>query len=116
MPAGATATFSPATVTPGSSAVTSTLTVQTLTSFAGLRDFGGSSTRPLLALAGLFFLITRKRRQLRLLALVLLVSLAGLASLTGCGTSSKTATYAINITGTAGTQAQTATVTLTLHD
>jgi hypothetical protein len=116
LPAGATATFSPTTVTPGSSTVSSTLTVQTLTSLASLRDLGGSSTRPLLAVAGLIFLVTRKRRQLRLFAVALLVSLAGLTSLTGCGSSTRTATYNITITATGGTQTQTANVTLILHN
>jgi hypothetical protein len=116
LPAVATGAFSPVTVTPGSSTVSSTFTVQTIYPLAGLRNLDGSSTRPLLAFIGMLFLVTRKRRQLRLLSLLLVLSLAGLASLTGCGSSPSNANYTITITGTGGTQVQTTTVTLSLHE
>jgi RHS repeat-associated protein len=114
LPSGATATFTPASVTPGSANVSSTLTIQTVASMAAVRTLDGS--RPLLALVGLLFVVTRKRRRLALLSVLLLASLAGIASLTGCGSTPKTATYTVTVSGTSGTQIQTTTVTLILHD
>jgi len=118
LPSGATAAFTPAIVTPGSAAVTSTLNIQTPKSFAGMRPFGGSSTRPILALVGFLFLAIRKRRRVLLLSVLLLVSFAGIGSIMGCGSSPQTAprSYTITVTGTSGSQTQTANLTLTLHD
>jgi RHS repeat-associated protein len=114
LPSGATATFTPASVTPGSANVSSTLTIQTAASMAAVRTLDGS--RSLLALVGLLFVATRKRRRLALLSVLLLASLAGIASLTGCGSTPKTAPYTVTVTGTSGTQIQTTTVTLILQE
>jgi hypothetical protein len=85
---------------------------------AAVRTLDGS--RPLLALVGLLFVVTRKRRRLGLLSVFFLASLMGLASLTGCGSTPgstpQTATYTVTVTGTSGTQIQTTTVTLILHE
>ncbi len=118
LPAGATATFTPVSVTPGTSAVTSTLNIVTPMSFARLRPFDGSSMRPILALLGISLLAIRKRRRAMLLNLLLLVSFAGLASLTGCGSApqSISRSYTITVTGTSGSQSQTVNLTLTLHN
>jgi hypothetical protein len=116
LPAGATATFSPASVTPGSATATSTLTIQTTALVAGLRPSGGSSIRPLLGLLGFLFVVTRKRTRLRLLSVLVVAPLIGLASLTGCGSTPHTETFAITVTGTSGSQVQTTTVTITVQD
>jgi hypothetical protein len=115
LPAGDTATFTPASVTPGSATASSTLSIQTGTTIAGLRTFDGRSTQPLLALVGLLIVVTRKRRPLRLLSVVVVASLVALTSLTGCGSSPRTASYTITVTATSGSQVQTANVTLTVH-
>lgn len=115
LPAGDTATFAPASVTPGSATVSSTLTIQTGTSIAGLHNFHGRSTQPLLALVGLLILVTRKRRHLRFLSLVVVASLVAITSLTGCGSPPRTASYTITVTATSGSLVQTSNVTLTVH-
>jgi len=117
LPSGATATFTSASVTPGTTAATSTLSIQTPTSFAMLRPFGGPSIRPILALLGVLFFATRKRRRFLLLNVLFLASFAGLASVVGCGSAPQSISrnYTITVTGTSGPQSQTATVTLTLH-
>ncbi len=115
LPAGDTATFAPASVTPGSATVTSTLTIQTGSTIAGLHALDGRSTQPLLALVGLLILVARKRRHLRLLSVLVVASLVAITSLTGCGSSPRTANYTITVNATSGSQVQTATVTLTVH-
>lgn len=98
LPSGATATFSPAYLPPGSGAATFTLTVHTL-KMAGLR-----SVAPLV-LAGLFLLVWAPRRRRRgLLVCWLLVGLAGCGdrvNTVGQGTSaSRTYNLTVNGTGT----------------
>lgn len=114
LPSGATATFTPASVTPGATAATSTLSIQTPKSFVGMRTFGGTSTRPILALVGFLFLA--KRRRVLLLSVLLLASFAGIGFLIGCGSSPQPAprSYTITVTGTS--DSQTVNLTLTLHD
>jgi Bacterial Ig-like domain (group 3)/Bacterial Ig-like domain (group 2) len=122
LPTGATATFSPASASPGSSSVTSQLTIQTSASTAQLVRTGSSwpLVASILPLLGLCFIGAGRRRWLAL-CLVLMSSLGVVASLTGCGGSSgssnKTSpqTYTITVTGTSGTEIQTATVQLTVQ-
>jgi hypothetical protein len=127
LPAGATATFTPASVTPGTSPATSTLTVTTAAQSAQadrqLRPIlAGVSAASVLCLFGLAGM--HRRRGLRLM-LVLLLSFAGIASvLTGCGSgtgfavpgaTTNSTTSTITISGTSGSTVHTATVTLTLQ-
>ncbi len=116
LPPASSASFSPASLTPGSANTSSTLTVQTGTNLASSRHENFFSARPLLALCGVLFVATRKRRRLALLCVLLLASLAGSSLLTGCATSNHTATYTLTVTGTSGTQVQTTTVSLILHE
>lgn len=111
LPAGATATFSPASVTPGAAGAQSTLTINTPATIAALRETG----TPMLALAGCLLLAVRKRKRLVLYCLLIFASVAGVTTLTGCGSTPRTATYTLTITGTSGSQAQTTTVKLILH-
>jgi YVTN family beta-propeller protein len=115
LPANATYSFNPATVTPGSQGVASTLTInvpqtQTKLSLSG--------KVPLLAaLLTLPWLVLRRRR----LASLLLAAFMTIAAIgmSGCGTggyfSQPQQTYTITITGTSGTLTHSTTVTLTVQ-
>ena len=123
LPAGATATFSPPSITPGSSSATSTLTIQTAKPVAALTPKGSPwpLTVPALAFIGFLFLPSKRRRRWITLAVLLLTSLGAFAALTACGggfamTSVTPATnYNITITGTSGSVVQTTTVQLTVE-
>ena len=121
LPAGATATFAPASVTPGSSSATSQLTIQTAapsTQVAGIASIWplAISVPPLL---GLFLAIGKRRRRWLALALVLVASLGAAAALSGCGggfslPGADAKTYTITVTGTSGSEQQSTTVQLTV--
>jgi trimeric autotransporter adhesin len=126
LPAGATAGFSPASMVPGSSQSTMTVTLASLTA----ADAG--STRPLLAgmslasIAMIFVIRRRSRRgMLQLMALVILSVAAMTTTLTGCGsktgfaipgpTSPGSTTSTITITGISGSTTHSTTVTITVQ-
>ena len=126
LPAGATATFSPSTVTLGGSYAGFTMTVQTAKTSALLRS---TSAAPLAAFLLLPFAASLRRRRQSVRPLFVLgsavLSLGAMLSVTGCGSSSgffgtQQHTYTINVVGTA-TNAQgvtlqrVATVQLTLQ-
>jgi hypothetical protein len=126
LPIGATASFAPATVTPGSGGASSTLSVK-------IQPLTGALSRPSrpksfqaggsIALATLVFWFSSKRRRAlrgRLLALLLVFCLgSALAGLTGCGSGNgfaiPTASSTITITATSGTTIHATTVTLNLR-
>jgi sugar lactone lactonase YvrE len=121
LPAGATATFAPSTITPGSSATTFSLSIQAPT----LKTANGapsSSRNPLLAVSSALLLLplmgskrlrARFSRMPRTLfsALLLLLSGAALMGLTGCGTGGffpqNPQSYNITVTATAASVAGT---------
>lgn len=130
LPPGATASFQPATVTPGSSGATSTLTIQTATQ----QTSGVFPQRwPLLPpgitmalVAPLFWLRFRSSKvqpgkRLLLCGIVLALVGAGALFLTGCGggfalpSKSTPTTYTITVTGTSGSDTHSTTVTLILQ-
>jgi N-acetylneuraminic acid mutarotase len=124
LPTGATCSFSPATVTPSGAAVSTTLTVSTATTTAGLRR-NPFFPAAMLA-AGLCCFGFRKRRGPRGKKLRMLLAMCGfgLALLTGCsgastgGQSTSTGTgtsSAITVTATSGSLHQTASFTLTVQ-
>jgi len=123
LPAGATATFSPTSITPGNSSATSTLTIQTAKPVAALttKKSPWPLAAPALALIGFFFLPGKRRRRWITLTILLLASLGTFTALTACGggfgmTSTTPATnYTVTITGTSGTVQQTTTVQLTVE-
>jgi hypothetical protein len=120
VPTGATATFLPATITPGSESSTSVLTIQTTTALARLRTHA-----PWLPVSTLAFCIPllwwRKRNRQRLLSAGLFCLLLTIAAttLSGCGggyyAQPPSQTYSITITGTSGSTQHSTTVTLTVQ-
>jgi hypothetical protein len=125
LPAGATASFSPAAVIPGPSGTTSTLTVKTppVLSQSRVPVRPGDISRAIgIAFAGLLGPVLfglRKRKLPRWLALCLFACL-GLTALsaTGCGTGTgfaiPTSTSTLVVTGISGATVHTTSVTLTL--
>jgi len=127
LPAGATATFSPATLTPGPTSQTTTLTIQTAASSAAadrLLNRTGSSLAIALGLLLLPFGASRRlRRAVRSapsLSLMLgLLSLGAVCGLMGCGGGSSSSTtgttshtYTVTVTATSGSTSGSTTVTL----
>jgi uncharacterized protein (TIGR03118 family) len=122
--AGVTCVFSPATISPGSSASSSTLTISA-TSTPPATGYSLSGVAPLLPGLGLFgtVLATRKRKPLTrksilwtsVLGVLLLVSMFAL----GCGSSSKGQTPAsqvtLMVTGTSGSLSHSTPVTITIN-
>jgi hypothetical protein len=129
LPPGATVTFTPQTITLGSSPANFTMAIQTPASSASLVPHGlfGSGTIALGLMLLPFSSWTRRRlRSMRplTLCLALLFSLAAIGGLTGCGTGSgffgqPAHTYTITLFGTAtgaggATLQHSASVTLTV--
>jgi hypothetical protein len=120
LPKGATASFSPASVTPGSSSASSQLTIQTLSTAAAASGLSAwavaASALPLLSL----FLGTRRfRKRWVTLGILFVASLAAAVGLTGCGggfglSGVPPTTYSVTVTGTSGAVQQTTTVQLTV--
>jgi hypothetical protein len=127
LPAGATASFSPTSVTPGSAGGNSTLTIQTAVASAEAQRSLWPMAAPVLAL--ILFVPFRRWRKAwpsKLLLLVAAVaSLAGAVSLMGCGggfallqATQPTQTpksYVLTITGTSGSDTHSTTVQLTVQ-
>jgi len=118
LPAGASYTFNPPTVTPGANGADSTLTISVPRQSAMLH----LSLRTPLVLAGLlvpFAALRRKRGRTTLLMLWLMLTLASFGVMTGCGTggyfSLQQRTYIITVTGTSGSLVRSTTVTLTVE-
>jgi trimeric autotransporter adhesin len=111
LPPGATATFSPASVTPGPRKATTTLTIQTVEQGAAAVQgvSAGRSAAPTLAFLLVLPFGLRKRSRLRLSYCTAIVAAAGL--LQGCEsegalplteTVASQAAYTITVTGTSG--------------
>jgi hypothetical protein len=124
LPAGATYSFSPATVTPGSALASTVLTVQTTKPVATALNLGGAAGITF-ALFALPFSVSRRARRMlkasRLLSLAIAVLLlGGVAGLTGCGSSNgffgqPAQSYTVTVTGTSGTLAHSTTVVLNVQ-
>ncbi len=126
LPSGATVTFTPPSVTPGTAGASSAMTVLTPVQHAA----GGNApslwpfTTPVFAAALLLFPGKRFRRGKKgwgvLANFVCILSLLGLAvSTIGCGAGfalpSSATTYTITVTGTGGSDTHSTTVTLTVQ-
>jgi hypothetical protein len=122
LPTGATGTFTPTTINPGSGSGNSTFTVQ-LPAVQTASTRGSSWPLATPALALLILLPFRRwRRAWRgklLLLIACLVSLAGVATLTGCGggflLGNPAQSYTVTVTGTSGTDIHSTTVQLTVQ-
>jgi hypothetical protein len=120
LPAGATATFQPTSVTPGSSPANSTLTIQTGSVQTAAAKAGWPLAAPALAALALFFVPGKRRRRWITMAVLLLTSFGAVTAMTGCGggfaiPKAPTQTYTVTITATSGTVQQTTTVQLTVE-
>jgi trimeric autotransporter adhesin len=129
LPPGATASFAPASVTPGSAGATSTLTIQTAAQAAGSTPKRWPFLPPgitVALVAPLFWRRFRDRKQRPthrlLLGTLLFALLAGGAAafMTGCGAGfalpsggqPASTTYTITVTGTSGSDTHSTTVSL----
>lgn len=119
LPAGATATFAPPTVTPGASGAGTVMTIQTAVQAASV---SGSRKpqfpfAPISLAAGLCVLAGQRKRLARSMSILLVVAaLSGSTlMLTGCNggfAGSPPQSFVITVTGTSGSQHVSTTVTL----
>jgi uncharacterized membrane protein len=127
IPAGATATFNPASLPAGSSATGTTLSVQTpLTAGLDRRSFDRNGLA-VVAMGLLLLPFTRKSRRITrpmrrtMLAVLSLAFVGGLAGITGCGGgssgggSTQPQTYSITVTATSGSLSHSTNVSLTVQ-
>jgi hypothetical protein len=118
LPAGASYTFTPVTVTPGANGANSILIISVPLHNAAL---GSSPGIPLLLACVLlpFAVLRRTRDRPRRLLLRLLVAVTSLAAVAGCGRGGEfnqpQQTYTITVTGTSGSLVRSTTVTLTVE-
>ena len=122
LPTGATATFNPASVTPGSESEGSVLTIQTASVVAQTGKNRGWRWMPAVTLAFCIPLLwwRRRDRMWRLgSGLLCLLLSAGAMMLAGCGggyySELPAQTYTITVTGTNGSTQHSTTVTLTVQ-
>ena len=121
LPAGVTGSFSPASITPGGSSASSTLTISASENAALSNGRYWPLATP--ALAVLVLLPLRRLRKVwarRFLMLVVgCVSLFSLAALSGCGggfaMGPSQSTYTVTVTGTSGAHIHSTTVRLTVQ-
>jgi sugar lactone lactonase YvrE len=129
LPPGASATFNPATVTPGSAGASAVLTIQLATTAAN--NLGGDvparrqglPVAPLSLGFVLFGAVLGRKRIPRTLALaaVMLLGVAATLLVTGCGNgpanppSTPAGNYTVTVTGTSGSYQASTTVTLTVQ-
>jgi len=115
LPAGATCTFTPATVTPTAGPSTTALTIVTPVSAAAIRNRSKSLLPEVTLAVALCLIGFRRRRIVRLL--VLAISVAGVSMLAGCGSSknNQPASTTVTVTATSGSLQQTTSLALTVQ-
>ncbi len=121
LPSGVTATFSPSTLTPGSSAASTTLTLTAplKASLERPRNWPFGATGISLAALAFFFLPAKRRRRWITLALLLAASLGAFTALSGCGggfalPGPLSTTYSVTVTASGGSVQQSTTIQLTV--
>jgi hypothetical protein len=122
LPAGATVTFAPDSVTPGSAGASSTMTIQTLTQLASTKQERTQWPLPvgLISVALLIMPFRRRRRTfLEVGCFLFLFALSG--ALTACGggfalpaAQTAPATYTITVTGNSGSLQHSTSVQITV--
>jgi hypothetical protein len=119
---GATITFSPASVSPGSGSATSVMTVQTSSAMALVRPLRIAPMGSILSALLLPWLLLRRRARptlLRFTALSLLALLSASGLLSGCGGGGQIGqaakSYTISVSGASGTNTHSTTVSLTVQ-
>jgi hypothetical protein len=123
LPVGATYSFSPTTITPGSAQAATTFTVQTSKPLVAAWNL--TALKITFALLALSFRVSRKSRKMlkrgRLFSIVAgVLLLAGMAGLTGCGTNNgffgvPAHSYTITVTAISGSLSHSATVVLNVQ-
>ncbi len=118
LPPGSSYTFTPASVTPGASGASSTLTISVPKQSVALHRH--SQTPLVLALLLVPFAALRRRRKAPArLALWLLLALSSFGAVTGCGSggyfNQPERSYVITVTGTSGDLVHNTTATLTVE-
>jgi sugar lactone lactonase YvrE len=118
LPAGATSTFSPATLAiSGTATSSSVLTIVLAGAMASVHPINHRPLLPETVLAfALCFLGLRKRRGIRRLVLLLVIGFLGLNLISGCSSSGKNegTTTTVTVTATSGLVVQSATFSLTV--
>jgi hypothetical protein len=119
LPTGASGTFSPTSVTPGSSPASSTLTIQTGAVQTAAAKVGWPLAAPALAALGWFFIPGKRRRRWITMAVLLLGSFGAVTAMTGCGGGfafiAPNQSYNVTVTATSGAIQQSTTVQLTVQ-
>ena len=122
LPAGASGTFSPLTVTPSGSAVTTTLTITTPANTAAKLGFSSRFSMTAVALSMCWF--SWRRRHRLLLYVALGVAVLGTGVVSGCGggtgdgkssAGATPVTSTVTVTATSGLLQQSATISLTVN-
>jgi hypothetical protein len=122
LPPGATATFAPPTLTPGSSPASSTVTITTVAQYVR-NQAPAPWIPPTAVLAALLPLFLWKRRRVAIRTRLAFFALAallggGVSSLSGCGSSGFTlpaVAYTVTLTATSGSITHSTNVTLTVQ-
>jgi hypothetical protein len=125
LPAGATATFSPSTLTPGDAATSTTMTVTVSKEVAGLHRLPSNIVMALTLFLLPFATLRRFRRAAGSLSralsigVIVLVGSAALAFLTGCGSNGylgqASRNYTLTVTAASGALAHTASLQLNVQ-
>ena len=124
LPSGSTYSFSPSSLTPGSTAANTVLNVQTSSTLAMIHVLGGSIGLTMALLVIPFRLPRKVRQRLRstwlFRAAAALILLGGFAALTGCGSTNgffgeSAHSYIVTVTATSGSLSHSTTVVLNLQ-
>jgi hypothetical protein len=118
LPAGATYSFNPTKVTPGTSGDNSLLTISVPRKRARSSGLTFPGTESIVLIVLPFISVRRPRRMSRQILVILRLFVSSLALLNGCGGgffNQPQETYTVTVTGTSGSLTHTTSVTLTIE-